>query len=521
MVAFSVASSTREAFGAYLPSWAKYDFAAELPAPSVPVKAIVGRARPGARPGHDQRHLGAAAARQRGGRAEQRRSLRDVRGARRAGDEHREDAPARHLESAARSRDVRRRRAVRRDRGAARGRAGRLGGRAGAAGSPRRARATTWCCRTALVQQVLKDPATFSSAAGGTQIRDPASATDLAYVQRMMLNMDPPDHSRLRTMISRVLHAARGPRTRGRHRGARVPHRRPHARRPARVRLRQGRRRRPAVAHARRRARRPGRGPLADVRLVEPGDRLPRRRLRGVRVLRRRAAAATLARTRRPRCVPNRTRTGGCRTRAAAPACPTSTATRTCSPRRSAPNPGADVMSILMAQDDGAIEVEEFENLFWLFAVAGNETLRNGLPGGMIALLAHDDAQRALRDDPALLDTRGRRDVALVDAGDGVPPHRDPRRRARRHAGPRRRQGRRLVPRREPRSRRCTTVRTSSTCAARPTRTWSSGTARTSASARTSPAPRCARCSASCCAARPGSRRRASPPSCGRTSSAG
>jgi pimeloyl-ACP methyl ester carboxylesterase len=46
MVAFSVASSTREAFGAYLHSWAKDDFSAELPAPSVPVKAIVGQFDP-------------------------------------------------------------------------------------------------------------------------------------------------------------------------------------------------------------------------------------------------------------------------------------------------------------------------------------------------------------------------------------------------------------------------------------------------------------------------------------------
>jgi pimeloyl-ACP methyl ester carboxylesterase len=46
MVAFSVASSTREAFGAYLPSWAKYDFAGELPSPAIPVKAIVGEHDP-------------------------------------------------------------------------------------------------------------------------------------------------------------------------------------------------------------------------------------------------------------------------------------------------------------------------------------------------------------------------------------------------------------------------------------------------------------------------------------------
>jgi cytochrome P450 len=68
--------------------------------------------------------------------------------------------------------------------------------------------------------------------------------------------------------------------------------------------------------------------------------------------------------------------------------------------------PGEDVMSILMAQRDdagGDVSIEEFENLFWLFAVAGNETLRNGIPGGMVALLAHPDAQRALRADPALV----------------------------------------------------------------------------------------------------------------------
>ena len=41
--------------------------------------------------------------------------------------------------------------------------------------------------------------------------------------------------------------------------------------------------------------------------------------------------------------------------------------------------------------------------MFWLFAVAGNETLRNGLPGGLIALLQHPEAPAALRADPSLL----------------------------------------------------------------------------------------------------------------------
>jgi pimeloyl-ACP methyl ester carboxylesterase len=46
IVAHSVAASAREAFGAYLASWAKGDFAAALPTPSVPVKAIVGEHDP-------------------------------------------------------------------------------------------------------------------------------------------------------------------------------------------------------------------------------------------------------------------------------------------------------------------------------------------------------------------------------------------------------------------------------------------------------------------------------------------
>jgi cytochrome P450 len=68
--------------------------------------------------------------------------------------------------------------------------------------------------------------------------------------------------------------------------------------------------------------------------------------------------------------------------------------------------PGRDVMSILLAQvddDGGRVSVAEFENMFWLFAVAGNETLRNGLPGACIALLDHPDVQQELRARPGLM----------------------------------------------------------------------------------------------------------------------
>ena len=48
--------------------------------------------------------------------------------------------------------------------------------------------------RHADVERVLRDPATFSSWLGATQVRD---AQDLAWARQMMLNTDPPDHTRL------------------------------------------------------------------------------------------------------------------------------------------------------------------------------------------------------------------------------------------------------------------------------------------------------------------------------------
>jgi cytochrome P450 len=66
--------------------------------------------------------------------------------------------------------------------------------------------------------------------------------------------------------------------------------------------------------------------------------------------------------------------------------------------------PGADIMStVLSGVDDDRVTVEEFENLFWLFSVAGNETLRNGIPGGLIALIEHPDQWRRLAADRSLL----------------------------------------------------------------------------------------------------------------------
>ena len=53
------------------------------------------------------------------------------------------------------------------------------------------------------VVTVSRDPATFSSFAGGTMIAD-SPPEFLAGMQRMMLNMDPPQHTKLRALVNRA-----------------------------------------------------------------------------------------------------------------------------------------------------------------------------------------------------------------------------------------------------------------------------------------------------------------------------
>ncbi|MER6064034.1 cytochrome P450 [Streptomyces sp. NPDC001792] len=57
--------------------------------------------------------------------------------------------------------------------------------------------------RHADVVRVLKDATTYSSRLGATQIRDP-DPEDLPFIRRMMLNQDPPQHGRLRRLVSRA-----------------------------------------------------------------------------------------------------------------------------------------------------------------------------------------------------------------------------------------------------------------------------------------------------------------------------
>jgi cytochrome P450 len=261
--------------------------------------------------------------------------------------------------------------------------------------------------RHADVESVMKQPRLFSSWLGATQIRDPATPAALGYVRSMMLNMDPPAHSRLRQLLARSFTPRAVARLEERIRG--------HAR----------------VLCERAFAGPAGRGECdfakdvaADLPLLTLADvlGLPEQdrwllfdwsnRVIGYQDPDYASSSefdpsggtpmAAEAVSLRP--VPGADgRMPDPRTRDGMPDLYAYAHLLADAKRR---RPGDDVMSILLAQADdhgSRVSVEEFENMFWLFAVAGNETLRNGLPGACIALLEHPGAQDELRADPGLM----------------------------------------------------------------------------------------------------------------------
>jgi cytochrome P450 len=259
--------------------------------------------------------------------------------------------------------------------------------------------------RHAEVESVLARPRLFSSSLGATQIRDPATPQALSYVRQMMLNMDPPDHSRLRRLLGRSFT------------------RRAISQLEYRVR-----------DHARVICDRVFTGPGGECDFAtDVAAELPLLTLADVLGVPRQdrwllfdwsnrvigyqdsdyassaefdpAAGTPMAREALAlRPVPDSAdRMPDPRTRQGMPDLYAYAHLLAEEKRR---RPGDDVMSILLAQvddDGGQVSVAEFENMFWLFAVAGNETVRNGLPGACIALLEHSSAQAGLRADPALM----------------------------------------------------------------------------------------------------------------------
>jgi cytochrome P450 len=249
----------------------------------------------------------------------------------------------------------------------------------------------------------LVDPGTFSSWLGATQVRD---AADLDWVRRMMLNMDPPDHSRLRRLLTRsftpravaaLTEAIEATAARLVDRVvAGAPEGRCDFAKDVAADL-------PLLT-------------LADVLGVPAEDRWLMfdwsNRVIGWQdpdyatsaAFDGTAGTAMAREALALRPVPDADgRMPDPRTRAGMPDLYAYARLLAEEKRRA---PGDDVMSILLAQVDeggGHVSDAEFENMFWLFAVAGNETLRNGLPGGLIALLQHPEQLAVLRADPSLL----------------------------------------------------------------------------------------------------------------------
>jgi cytochrome P450 len=259
--------------------------------------------------------------------------------------------------------------------------------------------------RHADVESVLKRPELFSSWLGATQIRDPATPQALDYVRQMMLNMDPPEHSRLRRLLSRSFTPRAVAQLEDRIRG--------HAKALC-DRVFAGRR--GECDFAKDVAADLPLLTLADVLGVPEQDRWLlfdwSNRVIGYQdpdyassaefdpsqgtPMAREALAVRPSPDAGGRMPDPRTREG----------MPDLYAYAHLLADEKRRRPGDDVMSILLAQSDeagGQVSVAEFENMFWLFAVAGNETLRNGLPGGCIALLDHPQAAAELRADPALM----------------------------------------------------------------------------------------------------------------------
>lgn len=78
--------------------------------------------------------------------------------------------------------------------------------------------------------------------------------------------------------------------------------------------------------------------------------------------------------------------------------------------------PADDIVTRLLQPDDSgeALTSDEFDLFFLLLTVAGNETTRNAAAGGMLALFEHPDQWRRLLDDPGLIPTAAEEIVRWV-----------------------------------------------------------------------------------------------------------
>ncbi|TDD53100.1 cytochrome P450 [Saccharopolyspora elongata] len=233
------------------------------------------------------------------------------------------------------------------------------------------------------VVAVLKSAATYSSWLGATQIRDPNPA-DLPFIRSMMLNLDPPEHGRLRRLVSRAFTPRRIDRFR--HEVA------------ERARL------------------------LVDG-VVERGecdlpaevtDDYPLRNLADLLGVPESDRRMLLEWTNRVIGYQDPEHSEVVRDADGKPVNPRSPAMLAdmfafaqdlaAFKRR---NPADDVMTALATAEPGGrgLADAELEMFFFLLSVAGNDTVRSALPGGMLAFAENPDQLRLLLEDPGLLDS--------------------------------------------------------------------------------------------------------------------
>ncbi|TJZ44480.1 cytochrome P450 [Streptomyces piniterrae] len=231
--------------------------------------------------------------------------------------------------------------------------------------------------RHADVVRVLKDARTFSSHLGATQIRDPDPA-DLPFIRRMMLNQDPPDHGRLRRLVSRAF---------TRHRVDRFE---------AVVRDRARDLLAAAVDTAR-----TGNG-VCDI-VTEVTDDFALLNLADLLGVPATERGLLLDWTRRVIGYQDADEAGpseaGPDGRPANPRSPSMLQDMFAFARELAAHkrkhPGDDIMTVLAS--DSELATPELEMFFFLLTIAGNDTVRSAAPGGLLALAEHPDAYRRLR----------------------------------------------------------------------------------------------------------------------------
>jgi cytochrome P450 len=237
--------------------------------------------------------------------------------------------------------------------------------------------------RYADVRHVLATPADFSSWLGATQIRDVAG-DDLRFIRRMILNLDPPEHLRLRRLVTAAFANRRLERFREavRARAARALD---------------------AVAPA-------GRCDLP----VDVSDDFPLINL--AELLGMPAADRHLIMRWVDRVIGYQDPEHGqvVRDEHGRPVNPRSPAMlkdmfdyadALAEDKRRAP--ADDVMTALVeARLDGErLTREELQMFFFLLVIAGSDTTRSAIPGGVLALATHPDEYDRLRADPGLLPT--------------------------------------------------------------------------------------------------------------------